>query len=91
MHQAGADGGEGQDLAGEIDLLDQPGVPDDRRRRGVERGDEEVPGDQAREQVEGEVGDARPQELAEDQPVDRQQEQRAQPATRGTPGTSPCT
>src|SRR5205807_2242170 len=75
VHKAGADGGQGEDLAREVDLLDQPPVAGDRDRGCPQGGAEEVPSHQAGEEVEGEVGDARLQELPEDDPVDHQEEQ----------------
>jgi hypothetical protein len=76
VHEPRSDRRQGQDLPGEVDLLDQPGVVDDRPGGGVDRRAEQVPRHQAGEEVEGVVGDVRAEELPEHQPVDHQQAQR---------------
>ncbi len=84
------DRGEDQDLAGEVDLLDEPGVAQQGHHRVVHAVGQEVPGQQAAQQEGRVVDQARGvadgrldlQELAEDQREDDHRGQRVEQRPR---------
>ena len=78
VHEVGADRGEGQDLAREVHLVDERAVVDDRPRGRREARAEEVPRQQPRQQEDGEVGDAAPEDHLEHDVEDHQVHRRVQ-------------
>ena len=80
VHQGGADGGDGQDLPGEPDLLHERRVVHDRGARPADGAREQRPRQEAGQEENGEVVDPVRQQLlehdGEDHEVERRVEQR---------------
>ena len=75
LDQLEEDRGEGQNLPGEVDLLDQPPVVHDRGEGGGEGRGDEGPGKEGREEKEGEVVDLDPDDQLKGDGVDQNHEQ----------------